>query len=81
MPWLCYGPTVRAVRRPNVLLIVAGDMNWDTPGCFGLRSVMTFSSKSAEFSAFRMSKPGRRWLYVITLYAVGLACIYAWRLF
>ncbi len=32
-------------------------------------------------SSFRMSKPGRRWLYVITLYAVGLACIYAWRLF
>ena len=23
------------VKRPNVLLIVADDMNWDTPGCFG----------------------------------------------
>ena len=22
-------------KRPNVLLIVADDMNWDTPGCFG----------------------------------------------
>ena len=21
--------------RPNVLMIVADDMNWDTPGCFG----------------------------------------------
>jgi N-sulfoglucosamine sulfohydrolase len=23
------------VKRPNVLMIVADDMNWDTPGCFG----------------------------------------------
>ncbi len=23
------------VKRPNVLLIVADDMNWDTPDCFG----------------------------------------------
>ena len=23
------------VKRPNVLLIVADDMNWDSPGCFG----------------------------------------------
>lgn len=23
------------IKRPNVLLIVADDMNWDTPGCFG----------------------------------------------
>ena len=22
-------------RRPNVLLPVADDMNWDSPGCFG----------------------------------------------
>lgn len=22
-------------RRPNVLMVVADDMNWDTPGCFG----------------------------------------------
>ena len=23
------------IKRPNVLLIVADDMNWGTPGCFG----------------------------------------------
>jgi N-sulfoglucosamine sulfohydrolase len=23
------------VKRPNVLMIVADDMNWDSPGCFG----------------------------------------------
>ena len=23
------------MKRPNVLMIVADDMNWDTPGCFG----------------------------------------------
>mgnify|MGYP001357376036 CR=1 FL=1 len=22
-------------KRPNVLLLVADDMNWDSPGCFG----------------------------------------------
>ena len=22
-------------ERPNILMIVADDMNWDTPGCFG----------------------------------------------
>lgn len=22
-------------KRPNILMIVADDMNWDTPGCFG----------------------------------------------
>ena len=26
---------VAPVRRPNVVMIVADDMNWDTPGCFG----------------------------------------------
>jgi len=25
----------RPTKRPNVLMIVADDMNWDTPGCFG----------------------------------------------
>lgn len=25
-------------RRPNILLITADDMNWDSPGCFGGRS-------------------------------------------
>ena len=23
------------VERPNILMIVADDMNWDSPGCFG----------------------------------------------
>ena len=23
------------VKRPNILMIVADDMNWDSPGCFG----------------------------------------------
>lgn len=26
---------VAPTKRPNVLMIVADDMNWDTPGCFG----------------------------------------------
>ncbi len=32
-------------------------------------------------SSFRMPKPGRPWFYVITLYAVGMMCVYSWRLF
>src|SRR5512142_2767113 len=27
--------TAAPARRPNILLITADDMNWDTPGCFG----------------------------------------------
>lgn len=23
------------IKRPNIVLIIADDMNWDTPGCFG----------------------------------------------
>jgi|TARA_B110000438_G_scaffold237838_1_gene235368 N-sulfoglucosamine sulfohydrolase len=23
------------IKRPNIVMIVADDMNWDTPGCFG----------------------------------------------
>jgi len=29
------GEGLGTAKRPNVLLIVADDMNWHTPGCFG----------------------------------------------
>jgi N-sulfoglucosamine sulfohydrolase len=35
---LCHGLCAQQIaptQRPNVLMIVADDMNWDTPGCFG----------------------------------------------
>ena len=30
-----YGQLSAPVKRPNILMIVADDMNWDSPGCFG----------------------------------------------
>ena len=30
-----YGQLAAPVKRPNILMIVADDMNWDSPGCFG----------------------------------------------
>ena len=30
-----HGQLSAPVKRPNILLIVADDMNWDSPGCFG----------------------------------------------
>jgi N-sulfoglucosamine sulfohydrolase len=55
-------------RRPNILLITADDMNWDSPGCFGGRT------PDITPSIDRLASEGMRFEYAHITIAVCQPC-------
>jgi arylsulfatase A-like enzyme len=52
----CFGAPARAAERPNIILILADDMGWHDPACFGGKAVPTPHMDAIAASGIKMTR-------------------------